>query len=195
MKSWNQISKPFKNKKASKGKLLIAEPFLNDPYFKRSVVLLTEHNEKGSFGFILNKPVDLQLTEAVDGLPDFDAALHLGGPVGRETMHFLHTLGKEIKGSIKIMDGLYWGGDFEQLKSLMNTKQIDTDQVKFFVGYAGWGDKQLDSELNRDDWIVIPGNLKYIMTSQPDDLWKNILQEKGSEYAILSNFPVDPSFN
>ncbi len=195
MKAWDNISKPFKNKEAKKGKLLIAEPFLHDDYFKRAVVLLTEHNQKGSFGFILNKLIDIKLEDAISGMPEIDASICLGGPVGRENMHFLHTLGAELDGSVKVMDGLYWGGDFEKLKFLISTKQVSPEQIRFFVGYAGWSPKQLDEELERNDWIVVPAKLKDIMRTNVENLWQEVLQAKGEEYAVISNFPTDPTFN
>lgn len=195
MKAWDQISKPFENKEAEKGKLLIAEPFLHDDYFERSVVLLTEHNTKGSFGFILNKTIDIKLEEAISDMPEIDAPICLGGPVGKENMHFLHTLGETLEGSVKVMDGLYWGGDFEKLKFLISAKQVGPEQIRFFVGYAGWSAKQLDEELERNDWIVVPADLKHVMKTEVDNLWQEVLQAKGEEYAVISNFPSDPALN
>ena len=104
------------------GRILVAEPFLSDNYFKRSVVLLTEFTPEGSIGFILNKPLDISIQDVMADTPDFDALVLMGGPVGRDTLHFLHTLGDTIQGSRKIMEGIYWGGDFEKIKELI---QID----------------------------------------------------------------------
>ncbi len=195
MDALNLISVPFKNKEAEKGKLLIAEPFLSDPYFKRSVVLLTEHNEKGSFGFILNKPIDLRLNDAIGDMPQIDAPIHLGGPVGRESLHFLHTLGDKLNGSLEVIPGLYWGGDFDQLKTLINTQQVQPNDIRFFVGYAGWSPNQLDEELERNDWMIVPAKLDYIMKQDTQDLWNNILTNLGHEYAVIANFPQDPGMN
>src|SRR5210317_573671 len=116
-----------------KGQVLISEPFLLDFYFKRSVVLLAEHNEEGSFGLILNKPVDILLSEIVDGFPEFDAPVYLGGPVKSDSLYFIHTLGDKIENSLKILDGLYWGGDIEHIKELILLGKIDINQIKFFV--------------------------------------------------------------
>lgn len=195
MNELDLTSTPFKNKEASRGKLLIAEPFLNDPYFKRSVVLLTEHNEKGSFGFILNKPIDLKLNEAIAEMPYISAPIHLGGPVGRESLHFLHTLGDTLKGSLEVLKGLYWGGDFDQLKDMITAGTVTPEQVRFFVGYAGWSPKQLDEELERNDWIVVNARINDVMKEDTEDMWHEILVALGKEYAILANFPADPSFN
>ena len=185
----------FTNIKPEPGKLLIAEPFMDDPYFKRSVVLLTEHNENGSIGFILNKPIEIKLKDAVGELPPIDSNIHLGGPVARETLHFLHTEGELIDGSLEIMQGLFWGGNFETLKKLIEQDKIKPESIKFFVGYSGWEPRQLDKELKLNSWIVLEGNLSVIMKRNTENLWKDILKEKGNEFGVIADFPQDPSMN
>lgn len=186
---------PFTNIKPEPGKLLIAEPFLDDPYFKRSVVLLTEHNENGTIGFILNKPIEIKLKDAVGELPPIDSNIHLGGPVARETLHFLHTEGDLIDGSLEIMKGLFWGGNFETLKKLIELDKIKPESVKFFVGYSGWEPKQLEKELKLNSWIVLDGDLNNIMKRNTGNLWKDILKDMGKEFAVIADFPTDPTMN
>jgi putative transcriptional regulator len=191
----SELKIPFTNIKPEPGKLLIAEPFMDDPYFKRSVVLLTEHNENGSIGFILNKPIEIKLKDAVGELPPIDSNIHLGGPVARETLHFLHTEGELIDGSLEIMQGLFWGGNFETLKKLIEQDKIKPESIKFFVGYSGWEPRQLDKELKLNSWIVLEGNLSVIMKRNTENLWKDILKEKGNEFGVIADFPQDPSMN
>lgn len=193
--SKQEIKIPFTNIKPEPGKLLLAEPFLDDPYFRRSVVLLTEHNENGTIGFILNKPIEIKLKDAVGELPPIDSTLHLGGPVARETLHFLHTEGKKIDGSLEIMKGLFWGGNFETLKKLIETDKIKPEAVKFFVGYAGWEPKQLDNELKHHSWIVLPAKIQHIMQRTTTTLWQDILKENGKDFALIADFPLDPNMN
>ena len=191
----SELKIPFTNIKPSPGKLLIAEPFLDDPYFKRSVVLLTEHNENGSIGFILNKPIEIKLKDAVGELPPIDSNIHLGGPVARETLHFLHTEGEQIDGSLEIMKGLFWGGNFETLKKLIEQDKIKPESIKFFVGYSGWEPEQLDKELKLNSWIVLDGDLNNIMKRNTTNLWKDILKDMGKEFAVIAEFPNDPTMN
>lgn len=191
----SELKIPFTNIKPSPGKLLIAEPFLDDPYFKRSVVLLTEHNENGSIGFILNKPIEIKLKDAVGELPPIDSNIHLGGPVARETLHFLHTEGELIDGSLEIMKGLFWGGNFETLKKLIEQDKIKPESIKFFVGYSGWEPKQLEQELKLNSWIVLESNINVIMQRNTANLWKDILKEKGNEFGVIADFPQDPNMN
>jgi putative transcriptional regulator len=183
------------NIKPDKGTLLISEPFFTDPFFKRSVVLLIEHNEEGTLGFILNKPIDINLNEALDGFPDFNAKVFFGGPVRRDNLYYVHTLGDKLPGAFEISPGLYWGGNFEILKDLINTKQVGQQEIRFFVGYSGWEPNQLDGEMSDQSWLVANSKIDYVMAQNTDHLWGEILKDMGKQYAILANFPEDPSLN
>ena len=177
------------------GSLLISEPFLVDSYFKRSVVLLSEHDDKGTLGFILNKPTDVTLNEAVDDFPDFKVPLYFGGPVETDTLFYIHTVGHLLEGAKEILNGIYWGGDYDQLKFLIDTKQIRPDQIRFYAGYSGWEPKQLDNELKEKSWLVFDANKQFTFADDPRSLWSQVLRSMGNEYAILANFPEDPNLN
>ena len=125
------------NIKPGQGKLLISEPFLQDNYFKRTVVLLGSHNEEGSFGFILNKELDIPLCDLVKDLPENKTKVFLGGPVQRDNLFYVHSLGDIIENSIEIGKGIFWGGDFSTLSDLIKRNEISRKQVRFFVGYSG----------------------------------------------------------
>ncbi|MCD4697218.1 MAG: YqgE/AlgH family protein [Bacteroidales bacterium] len=183
------------NLKPSKGKILISEPFLLDYYFKRSVVLLAEHNDEGSFGLILNKPVDILLSEIVQDFPEFKAPVYLGGPVKTENLYFIHTLGDIIDNSLQILDGLYWGGDIDHIKELITIGKLSPGQIKFFVGYSGWVSKQLDSELSRNSWLVSNIKSQQVMKTDIGSLWTSTIKELGGDYLYWTNFPSDPALN
>jgi putative transcriptional regulator len=176
------------------GEVLLSEPFMEDPNFKRAVVLLCEHKDEGSLGFILNKSLNMSLAEALPELENFDAQLYFGGPVETDTLHFLHTLGDEIEGAIEIAPGLWWGGNFEILSILIKSKQINPDQVRFFLGYSGWSSGQLTEEMGEKAWIPHNGRADYL-NSDADHLWTTIMREKGGKYRIMSNYPEDPRYN
>ncbi len=178
------------------GRVLISEPSLRDFYFSRSVVLLAEHSdEKGSMGIIVNKPVDLKLKDVGKEFPNIDYPLYLGGPVHPDRLFYLHTLGDKVPGSMKIMDGLYWGGEIQKLVELIELNLISQDQVRFFIGYSGWQPNQLKEELKEESWIVTESSLDIIMASKPEQLWSNMLKKLGNDYAIWANFPTDPILN
>jgi putative transcriptional regulator len=183
------------NLKPIKGRLLISEPFLVDYYFKRSVVLLAEHNEEGSFGLIINKPVNIVLSDVLKDFPDFNASVFLGGPVKTDSLYFIHTVGKEIENSLEITDGLFWGGDIEHVQELITIGKLQPKDIKFFVGYSGWVSKQLEGELARNSWLVSNTNAKQVMQSNPENLWKDTVKKLGGDYVYWTNFPTDPALN
>ncbi|HNP17605.1 MAG TPA: YqgE/AlgH family protein [Fulvivirga sp.] len=186
----------FKNDlKPEKGRLLISEPFLPDPNFERTVVLLCEHNEEGSFGFVLNKMSTVNLDDIIEDINDFDQPVLVGGPVQQDTLHFVHKA-DYIEGGVALGNGLYWGGNFEQLMVLIESKEIKTNDFKFFIGYSGWGAGQLQEELDANSWIVTPNVTTDLVFNQDiDKLWKTVLKELGGRYNVYSNYPTDPRLN
>lgn len=177
------------------GRLLISEPFLYDSFFKRTVVLLVEHNEEGSVGFILNKPIDIKLNDLVEPFPDFNATVHFGGPVMEDNLFFIHTVGEELENSKEVMDGLWWGGSFDQLRFMVENNLVLPNQIRFFVGYSGWGEHQLQDELKQLSWIVADTHTKQVMSGNSEDFWNRKLKAMGNKFAAMANFPEDPSLN
>lgn len=176
-----------------KGKILISEPFLQDVYFKRSVVLLTS-DQDGFVGFVLNKFADFSVHETVKGFPEFHAKISIGGPVRVDTMHFIHTLGEAIPDSVELMENLWWGGNFEALKNLVSEGFVAESQVRFFLGYSGWEPNQLEKELTDNSWIVSNLTSREIMESDKN-IWKKSLENLGSKYRLWSEFPENPTLN
>jgi putative transcriptional regulator len=181
--------------KPRKGKVLLAEPFLDDPYFKRTVILLCEHNEEGSFGFVLNNYIDIELDQVMDELPTFSTRISIGGPVNNSNLYYLHTLGEQIGDSVEVMDGIYMGGDFDILKKKLRMGQVQKDEVRFFVGYSGWSPNQLDTELGSKSWFVANVKPKLLMNTDVTDLWKKVMESMGSKGSMIANLPDDPSLN
>lgn len=182
------------NIKPSQGKVLISEPFTNDYYFKRSVVLLAEHNEEGSYGMVFNKPLFINLNELIKDFPKIDAPLYLGGPVKTDSLFYIHKF-PEILNSIKINDELYWGGDIDNVKEYIAISKFNSDNVRFFVGYAGWSPRQLDEELKENSWVVTRTKTDLLLNEPPTNIWNKIVLDLGADYAHWVNFPTNPSMN
>ncbi|MDE3740297.1 YqgE/AlgH family protein [Maribacter polysaccharolyticus] len=182
--------------KPNKGKLLIAEPSLTgDVSFNRSVVLLAEHNDEGSVGFILNKPLEYSINELVKEIT-VPLQVYNGGPVEQDNLYFIHKVPDLISNSIEISDGIYWGGDFETTVQLINDKIITNDDIRFFLGYSGWSSFQLDEELLSNSWIVVPNEYESgIIQKSSVAFWKEKMMELGGNYLIWSNAPENPSLN
>jgi len=181
--------------KPAKGRILIAEPFLQGPYFSRSIVFLTECGEEGAVGFVLNKSSELYPDEVIEDLFNFKGELYVGGPVSSNTLHFLHTLGDKVPDSIKITDTLYWGGDFEVIKELVNAGEADYTQVKFFAGYSGWSPGQLEAEIDENSWVVADVKAELVMEIDVENIWKKTIEKLGEVFKAWTNFPENPSYN
>lgn len=183
------------NLKPIKGRILIAEPFLQGPYFNRSIVFLTECEENGAVGFVLNKSSELYPDEVIEDLFNFKGELYVGGPVSSNTLHFIHTLGDIVPDSLQITETLYWGGDFEVIKELINSGKANHTQVKFFAGYSGWSEGQLEDEINENSWIVADVDDKTIMEDNIENIWKKTIESLGDVFKAWTNFPENPSYN
>ncbi|NTW32262.1 MAG: YqgE/AlgH family protein [Bacteroidetes bacterium] len=181
--------------KPEQGSLLISEPYLRDYYFRRSVILLAEHNSDGSFGLIINKPLDIKLNEVILDFPDFNTNIYIGGPVQTDRLFILHSLGRKITESHKIMEGLYWGGKIETIKSMIEDKKISSKDIRFFIGYSGWDKSQLEKEMEALSWVVSKTKPNNFLFESPEDMWKNLLKTMGQNYAMWVYSPIDPLMN
>ncbi len=177
------------------GKILVSQPPLNDKFFGKSVVMLAEHGPDGSFGFIVNKPARIKLNTLTSEFGDFDAEIYLGGPVHVENIFYVHSKGEKISGSLKIIEGVYWGGDIEDIRNLIALGTLASNEIRFYAGYSGWQPKQLDQEMGENSWIVLNGQKSYVFETRPTHLWKKIMLSQGEEFAPWVNFPPDPNMN
>lgn len=178
------------------GRLLIAEPFMLDPEFKRSVVLLTEYTAGEVVGFVLNHASGLYVNDGVLDFPETDAKLFSGGPCNNERLHFLHRCPDKISGGTDIGNGIFWGGDFEAVKIMFQLNLITNQDIKFFLGYSGWGTEQLDRELKLNSWIVSDKfDPSLIFDDEEENLWKEAVKNLGERYAHIVNFPTNPQLN
>ncbi|NNF74512.1 MAG: YqgE/AlgH family protein [Flavobacteriaceae bacterium] len=179
-----------------KGNLLIAEPsILGDLSFNRSVILLADHNDEGSVGFILNKPLDYSLSDLIPEVIS-EITVFNGGPVEQDNLYFIHTVPDYIPNSIEISNGIFWGGDFNTVIEFINKGELNETNVRFFLGYSGWDANQLNDELNSNSWILTENIYDSDIIAKSDNsFWKEKMLELGGEYSIWSNAPEDPSYN
>ena len=181
--------------KPAPGILLIADPFLKDPNFLRTVVFLCEHKEEGSFGFVLNRKYENTLDELIPGLNELKLPVFYGGPVQMDTIHFLHQYPNEIPGSEEVIKGVYWGGAFETLVAMLKKGSVNPDKIRFYIGYSGWSDGQLNNELEEKSWLTVAGTRKLIFHRDYKEIWKDSLKQLGGDYEMMINFPIDPQLN
>ena len=198
MATYNNIFKiTHNNLLPAQGSILISEPFLQDAYFQRSVVLLVEHNTQGSMGFVLNKKTDLIVNTFFPELEEYpEIPIYLGGPVSANRLFFIHSLGDLIvPDSVKIKDRLYFDGDFEALKRYIQNGHSIGGKVKFFLGYSGWTEGQLGNEINKNSWVVSHAAKENVLLADGESIRTNSLEQIARNYEAWTKYPKDPYLN
>lgn len=191
-----KIDFSFKNNEpTAKGSILISDPFSDDIYFGRSVVLICEHNEEGTFGFVLNNYIDLDLHQLDNNFPDINARISFGGPVSKENLYYIHCF-SNITNTLEIREGLYYGGDFDEICEQIKISNNPNQEIRFFVGYSGWSSGQLDEEIKNESWITANNiTAEIILDTKLDDLWKICLEKQGQRFKLMTKFPRNPMDN
>ncbi len=177
------------------GRVLIAEPLMDEIWFARAVILLIDHSDEGTLGIVMNKPSGISLSQAMEQDSGLDFMVYIGGPVSSNNIYFIHTLGDVIPESVKIRDGLYWGGEVDVIREMMAMNLIKEDQIRFFLGHSGWGPGQLSSEISRNSWIVSETSTRLLMKTRSHKMWNLFLQRMGPEYDLWRQFPINPEYN
>lgn len=192
----NILNLKYNRVKPKVGRVLLAGPFMQDYHFKNSVVLIIESNENGTLGVVLNKLYSMSINDLVADFPRINLPVFLGGPVNNDSLVFIHTLGDKLEGSLKIQEGLWFGGDFDQLIQLSRNHAVNSSSVRFFIGYTGWGVGQLNEELLRDDWLVSDISPKACFRICEDkELWNSMLSDLSGDYSYWEKLPDDPTLN
>jgi putative transcriptional regulator len=177
------------------GKLLVSEPFLADPNFKKSVILLCEHEAHGSVGFILNKLLEVDSDELLPGILDLNFPIYFGGPVEQNTLHFIHKVGHLIEDSFPIGNGVYWGGNLDSINEIFKSGKANMSDIKFFIGYSGWAEGQLDLEIEQKSWWLTDMDSSIIFNEEIEEIWPESVKKLGSDFAYLADSPEDFTWN
>lgn len=182
-------------KQVKAGKILIADPYLQDGEFTRSVILMNSYSKTGAVGFILNRPTTILVHEAFNDFPTFNVPIYYGGPVDKNILFYVHTLGEIIPDSELIAGTTYFGGNFQVLKKLIQEEKIKPNQIQFFLGYAGWSPNQLEDEISDGTWLI--GNFKssYLFHKNYNEVWRKSLADNSKQNAFYGKFPYTPSLN
>lgn len=178
-----------------KGDFLLSEPFLADNNFSRTVIFLCEHNEEGSFGLVVNKPLDVEISSILSDVPEAHIPIHIGGPVEQNQLFYMHQEA-QIEGCLEIVPDVFLGGDYNEVKELITQEKLTKENMRFYIGYTGWGKDQLQQEIDDLSWVVVKNNqeLTPFMNAE-NDLWKELISKQGGKYKIMAEYPVNPSDN
>jgi putative transcriptional regulator len=176
------------------GQLLLASPALRDPNFKRAVVLVSMHTEEGAMGVVLNRPSAVTVSEAVPQLEQAVSELepvYVGGPVQPNSIVFLAEFLDPTPAGLLVFGRIGFPAPDAGIDELTEA----TARRRVFAGYAGWGEGQLDAEIDQGDWIAQAALPEDVFTDLPEGLWSRVLTRKGGGYALVARMPADPSVN
>ncbi|MDX6685198.1 MAG: putative transcriptional regulator [Baekduia sp.] len=176
------------------GQLLVASPTMADPNFARTVIAVANHDEDGALGIVLNRPSDTEVVEAVpelEGVMDGSEVVFVGGPVQPASIVVLAEFEDPAEAAFLVVGGIGLVSDRTGLERL----ETVTARRRIFAGYAGWGPGQLESELEREDWIIEPALPEDVFSEAPVELWAQVLDRKGGQFRLLARMPADPSVN
>lgn len=177
------------------GVLLIAEPFMKDPNFLRTVVLLCSHDERGSMGFVINRKQEFTLDQLMNDANGLRLPVYYGGPVRLDTIHFLHHRPDLIPDSQRIKGDVCWGGDYEKAIELLRDGVLAEDHIRFFIGHSGWSHGQLAEEMAQHAWLTADATPDILFEKNEQEIWANALRLLGEAYAQVVHYPIDPQLN
>jgi putative transcriptional regulator len=176
------------------GHLLLASPSLRDPNFERTVVLIGMHSDEGAMGVVLNRPSTVTIGDAA---PQLEQAVgdtepvFVGGPVQPSSIVFLAEFLDPSPAGVMVLGRIGFPAPDADIEELSEA----TDRVRVFAGFAGWGEGQLEAEIEQGDWIAQTALPEDVFTEVPEQLWSRVLTRKGGSYALVARMPPDPSVN
>ncbi len=179
----------------SNGSILIADPFLKDPNFLRTTILLCSCQSEGCMGFVLNRKHDIRVGDLVQEWENSNLPVYYGGPVQMDTLQFVHRRPDLISGGVEISPGIFWGGNFEEVTIYLKNEDISEDDIRFFIGYSGWGEGQLEFELKEKSWLVTTSNQQLVFQKDISKIWEEAVKQIGGKYLQILNYPIDPRLN
>jgi len=193
-----EFPEDFKNKNYEKGSLLIANPVLPDPNFSRTVILLCDHDEQGSFGLVINRSTQLRAPDLflnINILKSYNEKIYLGGPVSQSMVFFLCRSPSAAGKLDEICSGVYLGSNLETLESLYSSLENPEQDIRFYLGYSGWSGGQLAEEMEQNSWLVQRANEQFIFLDSESLIWPKAVNSLGKKYQYLTKAPVNPQWN
>lgn len=180
------------------GTLLAAGPDMLDPNFMHTIVLVCQHSDEGAYGLVVNRPSEHSTRQVLGEHPrlgQIDLPIHIGGPVGMETMQILHRVPDRIPGGLDLGSGVWIGGDLDAVADFAAASGDPSRDLRLFVGYSGWGAGQLEMELATGSWLPAPGEVERVFHADAERVWRDVVRSVDSGGEDLGLQPPDPGWN
>lgn len=179
----------------TRGSLVLPGPLTEDEKFKYTVMFVADIDTETMLTFTLNKITDKKINDLVPDFPPFDARFYEGGPIEDDKFFYVHKLGDKLRGSIHITEDLYWSGDYDHLKLLIETHQVEEDEIRFYIGYSVWELGYIEMQMAEEQWLFLPeppSIHEYIFSKTPRDLWKKVFSLTGeSSTKFIAHIPIE----
>lgn len=179
------------------GTILVAQPFLDEFFFKRSCILMTKMSKgKPSAGFVLNNKTEFFLDELITGISsDNRLPVFCGGPLSLDRLFYIHDI-TNLPDALPVTNGLFLNGNLDSVVDYINSAPECNKHIKFFIGYCGWDPGQLENELKIGTWAVLPRlDNALILNNTTDNDWENAVKLLGKDFLNWLLFPVEPLLN
>ncbi|MBO9203903.1 MULTISPECIES: YqgE/AlgH family protein [Niastella] len=164
----------MENQTLKAGSVLISAPALDDPYFDKVVIYITEYNEKGALGFVMNQVFERKFNELTEFRTSKPFLLYEGGPVEREKLYFIHRIPGTISEGTLVGDGVYYGGNFKQAVEYLNTASDAINHLRLFIGYSGWDANELEEEIKEGSWLPVQASATTLFQASEQSLWEEL---------------------
>ena len=179
------------------GHFLIASPYLPDPNFLRTVVLMVQHDDEGALGLVLTRPIHLTVQQVWQSVSDetIVAPEHVlqGGPVEGPLMAIHQDASLS---EIEVAEGVHFASQRDNIEALVRGER---KPYRLFAGYSGWGAQQLDAEMEVGGWLTLPATAAHVFEPNVELLWKKVTEEVGTgimrQSLNLKQMPQDPNLN
>ncbi len=188
----------FEDKSYGKGSLLVANPVLPDPNFSRTVVLLCNHDDQGSFGLVINRAAQLEASEVfshIRFLDTYRGKIYVGGPVSPSMVFFLCRSSQEVPELDTICEGVHLGTCLDVLETVYPRIENPEGNIRFYLGYSGWSGGQLAGEMEQRSWLVQNAKDRFVFSKMEDQIWPEVVHSLGEKYHYLTKAPVNPQWN
>lgn len=156
------------------GSVIISTVLLNDTCFEKVAVVITEHNEKGTIGYVFNQPFPRSFNELEEFKHSIPVPLYAGGPVQTDKLYFMHCRPDLINGGDVVAGDVYMNGDFKKAVQLLNNGTISIHEVRLFIGYCGWDEKELEAEIEEGSWQLTNGPVDWVFATTVNGLWDKL---------------------
>lgn len=156
------------------GHIIISTALLDETEFEKTAIVITEHNEKGTIGYVFNQRFPRKFNELEEFKHSIPVPLYKGGPVQTDMLYFMHRRPDLIPNGEPVTGNVCMGGDFKTAVQLLNNAQLKSGDVRLYIGYCGWDANELEAEIKEGSWQLTNATVEVVFTDSPVSIWDEL---------------------